>query len=148
MKRQHVNEPKKLARRTFLRTSAILSAAAIAGCRSSGTHHKKEQPVTAGPGEEAQGLGSEMAEAPLEGGEKQFVRVLLSEANGDPLDKERARLLHARDMANDPLPVSIARADGRVRVGLPGDEPVQIVCRLKIPDFGEVYCSEPNFCLT
>src|SRR4051795_60921 len=71
------------------------------------------------------------------------VRVLMVEADGSPLARERAETLCARDMANDPLPQRITRAEGRARIVLP-KEPIQISLRLKVPGFGEVYCWADN----
>jgi len=71
------------------------------------------------------------------------VRVLMVETDGSPLGKERAETLCARDMANDPLPQRITRAEGRARIVLP-KEPIQISLRLKVPGFGEVYCWADN----
>jgi endo-1,4-beta-xylanase len=71
------------------------------------------------------------------------IRVLMSEADGSPLDNERAHTLCARDMANDPLPQPITRAAGRARIVLP-KEPMQISLRLMVPSFGEVYCWADN----
>src|SRR3954464_3859797 len=71
------------------------------------------------------------------------IRVLMAEADGSPLAKERAETLCARDMANDPLPQRITRAEGRARIVLP-KESIQISLRLKVPGFGEVYCWADN----
>jgi len=71
------------------------------------------------------------------------LRVLMSEADGSPLDKDRAGTLCARDLSNDPLPQQIARAAGRARITLP-NEPIQLSLRLKVPGFGEVYCWADN----
>ncbi len=71
------------------------------------------------------------------------IRVLMTEANGKPLVKERASTLCIRDLAGDPLPQQIIRAEGRARVELP-KEPVQLSLRLNVPGFGEVYCWADN----
>jgi GH35 family endo-1,4-beta-xylanase len=71
------------------------------------------------------------------------LRVLLNEADGSPMTGERLHLFHVRDMDGDPLPVHIATAPGRAVITLP-DEPIQLVTRLKIPNFGEVYCYADN----
>src|SRR4051812_25679156 len=62
------------------------------------------------------------------------IRVLMAEADGSPLAKERADTLCARDLANDPLPQRITRAEGRARIVL-AKEPIQISLRLKVPGF-------------
>lgn len=93
--------------------------------------------------EPSHGLGAEEADSPTVGGERGYIRVMLTEADGSSLVNDRARLLHARDLNNDPLPQAIIRADGRVRVALAG-EPIQVVCRLKIPGFGETYVYADN----
>lgn len=71
------------------------------------------------------------------------VRVLLHEADGSPLAKERVATLVARDLANDPLPQGISTAEGRARIAL-AKEPLQLSVRLNIPKFGEVYCYADN----
>lgn len=71
------------------------------------------------------------------------LRVLLKEADGSPLDETRAATLIARDLPNDPLPQRIVRAPGRARIDL-AKEPIQVAARLKVPDFGEVYCWADN----
>src|SRR5829696_3641492 len=71
------------------------------------------------------------------------LRVVLSEADASPLSKELATTLCARDLANDPLPQHIARAEGRARVTLPS-EPIELSLRLKVPGFGEIYCWADN----
>src|SRR5262245_55104371 len=71
------------------------------------------------------------------------IRVLMVEADGSPLDETRAKTLCARDFANDPLPQRMVSAPGRTRIVLP-KEPIQISLRLKVPDFGEVYCWADN----
>jgi endo-1,4-beta-xylanase len=72
-----------------------------------------------------------------------FVRVLLHEADGQPLDRERAKRLHARDLANDPLPQKVHMAEGRARIEL-APEPLQLSCQINVPNFGEVYCYADN----
>ena len=71
------------------------------------------------------------------------LRVIMTEADGAPLAKERASTLCARDRANDPLPQRMVQAEGRTRVELAG-EPLQLSLRLKVPGFGEVYCWADN----
>lgn len=77
------------------------------------------------------------------GGDDPQLRVLLTEADGSPLIKERATTLCARDLANDPLPQHIVHAEGRARVTLAA-EPIQLSLRLKVPGFGEIYCWADN----
>ena len=110
------SERRSVPRRTFLRGSATVAAVAIAGCAS------KREPHTVPTTQEAvlepaQGLGAEEANSPTVGGDK-FVRMLLREADHSPVAQDRARLLHARDMINDPLPQTIVRAEGRARIAL------------------------------
>jgi endo-1,4-beta-xylanase len=76
-------------------------------------------------------------------GDSPQLRVLMAEADGSPIAKERAGTLCARDMAGDPLPQKIVRAEGRARVFLP-KEPIQLSLRLNVPEFGEVYCWADN----
>lgn len=123
-----------LPRRAFLLSSAAAAAAALTG---PGIQAAKAQV------EPSHGLGAEEANSPTVGGERGYVRVMLTEADGSPLDNDRARRLHARDAKNDPLPQAVIRAEGRVRVAL-ADEPLQFVCILKIPNFGEVYVHADN----
>jgi GH35 family endo-1,4-beta-xylanase len=128
---------KKLPRRTVLRLSATAAAASLLGASGVAS-------AQAPAGEEAAGLGAEDAAAPTKGtGGETFARFILREADDSPLDKERMKLLHARDMANDPLPQTVVDAEGRARVAL-SKEPIQVVCRLKVPGFGEVYCYADN----
>ncbi|HEV2293456.1 MAG TPA: endo-1,4-beta-xylanase [Tepidisphaeraceae bacterium] len=138
-----MNEP--LARRTFLIGTAA-AAAALAGCRQD-KRPTATLPTTQPTGETdldpSHGLGAEEANAPTVGGDRGYLRVMLTEVDGSSLAPDRARLLHARDLNNDPLPQAIIRADGRVRVAI-ANEPIQVVCRLKIPDFGEVYVYADN----
>jgi GH35 family endo-1,4-beta-xylanase len=72
-----------------------------------------------------------------------FLRVLLVEADNPPLDPLRTRQLDARDLHGDPLPQQIISAEGRVRIAL-ADEPLQVMTRLKVPDFGEINCFADN----
>src|SRR3954464_6402374 len=53
------------------------------------------------------------------------IRVLMREADGSPLEKDRAMTLCARDVTNDPLPQKITQASGRARIELP-QEPIQV----------------------
>jgi endo-1,4-beta-xylanase len=71
------------------------------------------------------------------------LRVTLVEADDSPLDLARLRTFHVRDLANDPLPVPITFEKNVAVVALP-DEPVQLSCRLNVPNFGEVYCYADN----
>src|SRR5688500_14220430 len=124
-----------IRRRTLLQLAAGAAAAHIGG-RSAFAQE--------GPQEEAAGLGAEDVAAPTKGGKDEtFVRFLLREADDSPLAPERMKLLYARDLANDPPPQTVVDAEGRARVAL-AKEPIQAVCRLKVPDFGEVYCYADN----
>ena len=116
-----------LSRREFLHASAV--AAAMAG-----------RPARA----LAQGetLGAEEATAPIAAGTPALSATLL-EADGSPLDAERLKTLHVRDLANDPLPQAINISVGNARVEL-AREPLQFSVRLKVPGFGEVYCYADN----
>ena len=77
------------------------------------------------------------------GHEEPQLRVLMTEADGSPLIKDRAMTLCARDLANDPLPQHIVHAEGRARVTL-ATEPIQLSLRFKVPGFGEIYCWADN----
>ncbi len=90
-------------------------------------------------------LGAEEAAAPIvsSGTDAPQIRVLMHDADGSPLDSERARTLIARDLAGDPLPQPVANAAGRARVTLAA-EPIQLGLRLKVPGFGEVFCYADN----
>ncbi|MDB6123617.1 MAG: 1,4-beta-xylanase [Pedosphaera sp.] len=90
-------------------------------------------------------LGAEDATASSAGLSKDtpYIRVLFHEADGKPLESERTKTLHARDLANDPLPQPISTAEGRARIGL-ASEPIQLSMRLNVPGFGEVYCYADN----
>ena len=131
----------EVPRRTFILSSAAAAAAvALAGCQSEKRTggDVATTPLTGDADlDPSHGLGAEEANAPTVGGERGFVRIMLTEGDGSSLADERARLLHARDLKNDPLPQAIKRATGRVRVAL-AEEPIQVVCRLKIPQFGEL----------
>ena len=121
----------RVPRRKFLKESAV----AAAGMALS------QLPTL---GQTDQTLGSEESKSPKLSAEKEpYLRVLLHEADGKPLEKARASTLHARDLTNDPLPQALASAEGRVRVTL-AKVPMQISCRLKVPGFGEVYCYADN----
>jgi len=137
----------EVPRRTFILSSAAAAAAvALAGCQSEKRTggDVATTPLTGDADlDPSHGLGAEEANAPTVGGERGFVRIMLTEADGSSLADERARLLHVRDLKNDPLPQAIKRASGRVRVALAA-EPIQVVCRLKIPGFGEVYAYADN----
>ncbi|MDQ3439712.1 MAG: endo-1,4-beta-xylanase, partial [Planctomycetota bacterium] len=126
--------------------SAAAAAVSLAGCQQDkrpATSLPTTKPTGDADLDPSHGLGAEEANAPTVGGDRGFVRVMLTEADGSSLANDRARLLHARDLQNDPLPQAIIRADGRVRVAI-ASEPIQIVCRLKIPNFGEVYACADN----
>lgn len=126
---------RNFSRRALLRRSAEAAAASMLASSSLGQAAR----------EEAAGLGAEDANAPTQGaGGEQFVRFILREADDKPLLEERRKLLYARDMANDPLPQTVKDAEGVARVALSSKEPIQIVCRLDVPDFGEVYCYADN----
>ena len=135
---------REVDRRDFLRSAAgAMAAAAVGGCKSlRGTQHGQDARVTGS--EPEHGLGAEDVDAPAVGREREFVRAILREADGSAIEAGRARLLYARDLENDPVPVSVIRAEGRARVGLPQGEAVQLCGRLKVPGFGEVYCFADN----
>lgn len=121
----------KHSRRDILRISATAAAASALPDYACGE-------------EEAQGLGQEdVATSKKAAAGEKYVRFLLREADDSPLADERRKLLYARDMGNDPLPQTVITAEGRARVAL-AREPIQIVCRLNVPDFGEVYCYADN----
>jgi hypothetical protein len=71
------------------------------------------------------------------------IRMIFAEADDSAIEPEKLRTLHARDLNNDPLPQAIAMAQGRARLELAG-HPMQVVMRLKVPNFGEVYCFADN----
>src|SRR5688572_17713811 len=125
-----------LNRRRLLQTSAAAAAGALFS-----RHAIAQQPA-----EEAAGLGAEDAAAPTSSTKKDetFVRFLLREADDSALASERMKLLYARDLANDPLPQTVVDAEGRARIALAKAEPIQAVCRLNVPNFGEVYCYADN----
>lgn len=131
----------QLNRRTFLTGSAAL-ATLLAGCRRTDLEPRAVEPVPIAP--ETADLGAESANAPQMRDGSPAVRVHVTEADGSPLAAERMRTLHARDLANDPLPHAIATAPGRARIELNRAEPVQLSCRLDVPGFGEVYCYADN----
>jgi hypothetical protein len=118
-----MNSP--IDRREFLSGVAALAAtsigASLTGCRST-----QKRP--------------ESAHVPITQSERGALSLLLTEADGSPLDHERLRTLHARDLHNDPVPQPIVTSSGRARIELNPDEPIQISLRLKVPGFGEVYC--------
>src|SRR4051794_15044960 len=130
------NQP--IPRRKVLQLGAAATAASLLGIAGNTTAQPAGQ-------EEAKGLGAEDAAArKLETKDQKFVRFYLREADDTPLAAERMKLLYARDMANDPLPQTVRDAEGRSRVALAPSEPIQVVCRLDIPNFGEVYCYADN----
>jgi GH35 family endo-1,4-beta-xylanase len=129
------NQP--LPRRKVLQLGAASAAASLLGM---GRTVNAQAPGR----EEARGLGAEDAAArDLEAKDQKFVRFYLREADDSPLAADRMKLLYARDMANDPLPQTVRSAEGRARVAL-SNEPIQVVCRLNVPSFGEVYCYADN----
>jgi GH35 family endo-1,4-beta-xylanase len=121
-----------LRRREFLRWSGAAAAAAALG-----QFHGFAENTAIQLGEDAE------PPAPEAGHSTVFLRVVAHEADGKPLDAARLRTLHARDLANDALPVPIVMAEGRARIGL-GVEPIQCSARLNVPGFGEVYCYADN----
>ncbi len=123
--------PWHISRRKFLWQSGALAGLATTSMNSFGQNTDKV-------------LGAEDVSPPKTADKNAaYVRVLLKEADGTPLSKERAATLHARDLANDPLPQGIISAEGRARISLP-KEPVQFSVRLNVPGFGEVYCYADN----
>src|SRR5687768_11120681 len=132
---------REIDRRKFLGGLAAIAGTSIVGCRSP---KQEETTVTLPPTtQDLAGLGMEEADAPVMSDGRPAVRMILTEADGSPIETEKMRTLHARDLANDPLPQAIATAQGRARLEL-ANEPIQIVMRLKVPNFGEVYCSADN----
>ncbi len=121
--------PLQIPRRTFLRWTGAITATAV----GAGLPALARDTAPTLDGEEAQ------APTAASGEDLPQLRVLLHEADGSPLESERAHTLIARDLANDPLPQPIASAAGRARVML-ASEPIQLGLRLKVPGFGEVYC--------
>ena len=128
-----MNWKPSLSRRDFLRLSALTGVGITGG---STTH------VLAQDEEQDDGLDTRKAASPSISG-KAALRVLLFEADGTPLEKERAQTLHARDLSNDPLPQALVVAPGRARIEL-AREPLQLSARLRVPGFGEVYCYADN----
>lgn len=122
--------PESLSRRSFFRRTALAAAAA---------------PLATLAQDATELLGAEDAKSPTARltGDQPQIRVLLHEADGQPLEKERAETLHARDLANDPLPQAMASASGRARIAF-AKEPLQLSARLNVPGFGEVYCQADN----
>ncbi len=118
-------------RRKFLQYSGVAAASALG-----------QIPSLAQTAEQLLGAEESKSNAVSEKNTPQL-RVLLHEANGQPLEHERQTTLHARDLQNDPLPQSIATAEGRARIALAA-EPVQLSARLKVSGFGEVYCYADN----
>ena len=135
---------KRLKRRTFLAGAvAVMSSA----CQWHGRPARVSDSNTGkmpAPQEPSHGLGAEEVDSPTMRDGSPALRVTLHESDGSPLSPERAKLLHARDLHNDPLPQSIATAQGRARIELNKEEPIQLSCRLKVPGFGEVYCYADN----
>src|SRR5688572_18532996 len=127
-------------RRTFL--SGVATLVATSACKSTRTN---ESVIHVGPAtEEAAGLMFEESSAPTMSDGRPALRVITLEADGSPLDDQKMRTFHARDLHNDTIPQAIVLAKGRARVELNDDEPIQLCCRLKVPGFGEVYCYADN----
>jgi GH35 family endo-1,4-beta-xylanase len=132
---------REIDRRKFLGGLAAIAGTSIVGCRSP---KQEETTVTLPPTtQDLAGLGMEEADAPVMSDGRPAVRMILTEADGSPIETEKMRTLHARDLNNDPLPQGIATAQGRARLEL-ANEPIQIIMRLKVPGFGEVYCFADN----
>lgn len=126
-----MKNPLRIPRRKFLKTSGAV--AAISALPFSSLAQTAEQLL---------GAEESKPESRLDKNAPQ-IRVLLHEADGKPLDRDRQLTLHSRDLTNDPLPQAMASAEGRTRIGL-ANEPMQLSCRLKVPGFGEVYCYADN----
>ncbi len=122
-----------MRRRDFLRWSGAATAATALGQFSTLAQETPAQP----------GVKDAMPPAMILDKDAPSVRILAHQANGDLLDIVRVRTLHARDLANDPVPLPISIAEGRARIGL-GEEPMQLSMRLQVPGFGEVYCYADN----
>jgi endo-1,4-beta-xylanase len=137
-------EFRQQSRRQFLYQSATAAAmAAMLGCRP--THRSPSRPSpTTGPTtygtEQSLGMEESLASTDTSG---PTLRVAWQEADGSPISSDSVKLFHGRDMSNDPLPQGI-RADGKGAMVTVASEPIQLVGRLKIPNFGEVYCFADN----
>ena len=132
MRMMDFSRSSQFKRRTFLKWAGVTAAAGTV--------------PLALPGQDtAQQLGGEDATPPTGQAAKDApqLRVLMHQADGSPLDKERMHTLTARDLPGDPLPQPIATAEGRARVTLAA-EPIQLGLRLKVPGFGEVFCYADN----
>src|SRR4051812_36591980 len=114
-----------MTRRDFLQTAAAMAALPALGQDT------------------ARQLGAEESAPLVPKKDDPQIRVLLREHDLSPLEPERSRTLTARDLTNDPLPQAISSAEGRSRIAL-ASEPIQLAVRLKVPDFGEVYCFADN----
>jgi GH35 family endo-1,4-beta-xylanase len=89
-------------------------------------------------------LGKEEADSPTPSkSNRPQLRVLFREPDHSPLDSVRMKQLHVRDRHNDPLPQAIVTAEGRARIELAA-EPLEIVTRLNVPNFGEINCYADN----
>ena len=133
----------EIDRRKFLGGLAAIAGTSIVGCHTS-SKKSAEKSITLPPTtQDLAGLGMEEADAPTMADGRPAVRMILTEADGSAIETEKMRTLHARDMHNDPLPQAIATAQGRARLEL-ASEPMQIVMRLRVPNFGEVYCFADN----
>jgi GH35 family endo-1,4-beta-xylanase len=111
-------------------------------------NRRKFLTISAGAGslllpESLRAAGRGAATSTKSSGDERQLRVVMVEADGSALSKERATMLCARDLPNDPLPQKITHATGRARIVLP-NEPIQLSLRLKVPGFGEVYCWADN----
>jgi endo-1,4-beta-xylanase len=106
-----------ISRRDFLYYGAAASAAGLAGSYSV----KAQTQIPAG----------------------RVLRVILRDADGNPMPESKIKTIVARDMAGDPLPVNIQNKEGESLVSL-GSEPLQLSCLLNVPGFGEVNCYADN----
>jgi GH35 family endo-1,4-beta-xylanase len=71
--------------------------------------------------------------------EDRTLRLTIVETDGSQLARERLRLLIARDLVGDPLPVEITGSRAALT-----SEPIQFTVPLNVPGFGEVYCAADN----
>ena len=134
---------REIDRRKFLGGLAAIAGTSLVGCRTAS--EAEEDAVTLPPTtQDLAGLGMEEADAPTmadgRAGRADDARPKRTARRSRP--RRCARCTRAT-CANDPLPQAIATAQGRARLEL-ADEPMQIVMRLKVPDFGEVYCFADN----
>jgi endo-1,4-beta-xylanase len=115
----------KIPRRDFLKTSTAMAAGALLPSAL-----------------RADDLGEDAA-PPTTRPEGPSLRVRLREFDNSFIELERYRTCHARDLANDPLPLAI-HSEHRTAVISLAKEPIQVTARLKVPEFGEVYCVADN----